>query len=164
MDFMKLKQSSSKTYNGLVNLPINKSSLEKAEEVLILDLKNKVLREWKSQQREKSACFSLRMVALLTIRDLCGALSQSRRALYLTADCKSLPEGVEDWQHDSGGYRIGSNRINKVEQKADRKPSKASSFDSDAANHINNHSHYIHRRANCNYQYQVYNVEDKSSE
>jgi len=46
---MKSKQSSSQTYNGLVNLQINKSSLEKAEETLILDLKNRALREWKSQ-------------------------------------------------------------------------------------------------------------------
>jgi hypothetical protein len=32
-----------------VNIQVNKSSLEKAEETLILDLKNKALREWKSQ-------------------------------------------------------------------------------------------------------------------
>jgi hypothetical protein len=46
---MKSKQSSSQTYKGLVNIQVNKSSLEKAEETLILDLKNKALREWKSQ-------------------------------------------------------------------------------------------------------------------
>jgi len=46
---MKSKKLSSQTYKGLVNIQVNKSSLEKAEEVLILDLKNKALREWKSQ-------------------------------------------------------------------------------------------------------------------
>jgi len=39
----------SETYKDLVNLSLNKSSLGKAEETLILDLKNKALREWKSQ-------------------------------------------------------------------------------------------------------------------
>ena len=41
--------STSQTHSWNSNLPINKFSLEKAEEVLILDLKNKALREWKSQ-------------------------------------------------------------------------------------------------------------------
>jgi len=112
---MKSKKLSSQTYKGLVNIQVNKSSLEKAEETLILDLKNKALREWKSQLQTMN---NKKVGHLLSILEVLYFLQQFIRPdknAIARYNKDGLPRDLRSYYVEfikKNGYREWSKRFN----------------------------------------------------